>query len=422
MYGSNGTYPHHEEYMKLWKNDIWGKNLLEADSHRSYRPLLAILFKFLVHGTGGLNPTNFRIVSVALHCVATVWVAQLGRHTFGSNTLGFSAAMLFASHPVHVEAVAAVVNLAEAASLIFYIVAYFVYKYATTNQRIHHSSSMVQYVFLFGGQLLQIALWLCLMTISVLFKETGITLCGVIVASSIIQLLSSVRTKCFLDIHRSSDNTTNSTWFARGISVIQSWTTRHVLWIMASFYAVLLYFVFRTALIAPEGSFLSNMSVLVSIDPQRWQQFHSNVGKAYLGESQLIRKAENPFSLLQGEERLFSMMVSFSFHLTHSTQQSSLHTKHSLICFLNQLCFLLHTRYDSIYIFGIFINFCGRLNYVQNMPLIVFPKYPHLQVRKTNSPVTQYMIYSSSNSSTNTNNEMFQILVHIMRYSFMLCC
>ena len=310
MYGSNGTYPHHEEYLKLWRNDIWGKSLLEVDSHRSYRPLLATLFKFLVHCTGGLNPTNFRIVSVALHCVATLWVAQLARHTFGSNTLGFSTAMLFASHPVHVEAVAAVVNLAEAASLIFYIFAYFVYKHATTPKRSNHTRGMFQYVFMIGWQLLQIVLWLFLVTISVLFKETGITLCGVVVACSIIQLLSSVRTNCLLAIHRSFDQNTSSTLFARGMSVIQSWTARHLLWIMACFYAMLLYFVFRTALIAPEGLFLSNLSVLISVDPQRWRQFHSNVGKSYLGESQLIRKAENPFSFLKGQERLLSMMVS----------------------------------------------------------------------------------------------------------------
>ena len=260
------------------------------------------------------------------------------------------------------------------------------------------------------------------MTVSVLLKETGITLCGVVVASSIIQLLSSVRTNCFLAIHRTADNKTRSTWFARGMSVIQSWTTRHLLWVMACFYAMLLYFVFRTALIAPEGSFLSHLSVLLSIDPQRWQQFHSNVGKAYLGESQLIRKAENPFSFLQGEERLWSMMVRHSHPTTQPTsisiQSSSSYVNHhtngfekfDLLSKLVTLPFpLSYSRHRHVVIvstFSLFLStvvaggtlcrICFRLHSHSVLIYRYVMNYRYYQSPSTNHPMTQYMILYST--------------------------
>jgi len=302
----------------LWRNDIWGKHLLEVDSHRSYRPLLATLFKAIVHGCGGgLRPGTFRAVSIALHCAATWAVAHLARHTCGSNTLGLGAAVLFAAHPVHVEAVAAVVNMAEAACLVCCVAAYFVYDTATaghgggggeeeetwpgggSSSSSSSSSSLWGRVGSATLSLLRVALWLLCLTAAVLFKETGITLCGVVVAASGVALLSALR--------RERCASSAAARPAHYLRTCTQWASRHALWVAASFYALLLYFVFRAALVAPDG-FLPTFSVLLSPDPARWRAFRRSVATSYLGESQLIRRAENPFSFLRGQERVLSMM------------------------------------------------------------------------------------------------------------------
>jgi hypothetical protein len=60
----------------LWRNDIWGKDLLAADSHRSYRPLLILLFRVLrsVHD----SPQCIRAVSVELHALVCCALLLLG--------------------------------------------------------------------------------------------------------------------------------------------------------------------------------------------------------------------------------------------------------------------------------------------------------------------------------------------------------
>lgn len=89
-------------YISLWRNDIWGKSLLAIDSHRSYRPLLVTVFKVLRHFFG-LTHSKFAQISVLSHCLATVLLYYTGVVVLGSEMLSFGAAMLFASHPVHVE-------------------------------------------------------------------------------------------------------------------------------------------------------------------------------------------------------------------------------------------------------------------------------------------------------------------------------
>ena len=46
----------------IWTNDIWGKELSAHDSHKSYRPLLMVLFRTLWFISS--EAQNFRQVSV----------------------------------------------------------------------------------------------------------------------------------------------------------------------------------------------------------------------------------------------------------------------------------------------------------------------------------------------------------------------
>jgi hypothetical protein len=268
MYTSNNS-DQSVDYTMLWKHDIWGKNIEALDSHRSYRPLLTSVFKLLVQ-VYGLNTKTFHITSIICHCLATLCVFKLSSIIFGrrNGVLSFGSALLFACHPVHVEAVTAVVNMAEAISLIFYITAYSIYIKSSREKNRDHTSYSHSFLQILQ-KLFFIGWWFIFLTISVLFKETSVTLCGVMVASSSITLLTIVR-KNYLNNRKSSFKTRSMEKFKLNenkekeqkqktiVSIlhlsIKQWLHREFLWVLASFSGLLFYSIFRIILLNPQLS------------------------------------------------------------------------------------------------------------------------------------------------------------------------
>jgi hypothetical protein len=76
-----------------------------------YRPA-ASLFLAVEYWIGGGRPIVFRLVSYVLYAAVAVGVLQLGNRVLGRRAALVSA-LLFAVHPVHVEAVALAVNQGE---------------------------------------------------------------------------------------------------------------------------------------------------------------------------------------------------------------------------------------------------------------------------------------------------------------------
>jgi len=78
----------------------------------AYRPVTTLSFA-LNHALGGLDPLGYHAVNVLLHAAVCVLLAVvLGEITHRPRLAG-TAALLFAAHPVHTEAVASVVGRAE---------------------------------------------------------------------------------------------------------------------------------------------------------------------------------------------------------------------------------------------------------------------------------------------------------------------
>ena len=315
MYGSNGT-DHVSEYAKLWKNDIWGKDMKAVDSHRSYRPLLVTVFKLIVQ-LYGLNPWIFRAVSIFLHSVASIGVFYLSTLIFKSDSLAFGTALLFASHPVHIESVAAVVNMAEAVSLIFSIAAFCIFY--QSSEIISRDTSEDSYLSVKKAisiivQLLLIAVWFGFLSLSLLFKETGITVCGIIVASSGTALLHTIKAAYLVDRGKSLSvkmNGEKSKGLLRtAVSATLRWSFKNVLWLLAALGGVFLYSVFRVILLVPDNPDQLNLlaNLLRYLNINNWGELRSKMATSYLGESRLLRKAENPFSFLKGQEKILSMM------------------------------------------------------------------------------------------------------------------
>ena len=89
----------------VFQHDFWGTPMSSEISHKSYRPLTVLTFRlnYLLHG---LEPWGYHAVNAALHGVVTLLFGFLCKHvTFRHDDLAFLCSGLFATHPVHTEAV-----------------------------------------------------------------------------------------------------------------------------------------------------------------------------------------------------------------------------------------------------------------------------------------------------------------------------
>lgn len=88
----------------LW-HDFWGDDLSHYKSHKSFRPLSTASFKLNYH-LHQLNVTGYHLVNVILNALVCYLFVQVCELVFHGGGWGPGlAGLLFASHPVHTEAV-----------------------------------------------------------------------------------------------------------------------------------------------------------------------------------------------------------------------------------------------------------------------------------------------------------------------------
>lgn len=77
-----------------------------------WRPVVSLSYavQWWLHG-GQAWP--FHLLNLVLHAIVCLLVAKLGQRLSGSNGVGLMAGLLFAAHPIHVEAVTGIVGRAE---------------------------------------------------------------------------------------------------------------------------------------------------------------------------------------------------------------------------------------------------------------------------------------------------------------------
>ncbi|KAJ1633862.1 hypothetical protein T492DRAFT_1142489 [Pavlovales sp. CCMP2436] len=111
-----GRFPDAQAWWReLWRRDFWGGLLDSPTSHKSFRPVVTASLRLGVwlHGE---QPRPLYLLNAGLHCAAVALVAVLiARLSSAGRSDGAPAmaAMWFAAHPVHVEAVCNIVNRAE---------------------------------------------------------------------------------------------------------------------------------------------------------------------------------------------------------------------------------------------------------------------------------------------------------------------
>ncbi|XP_061109102.1 protein O-mannosyl-transferase TMTC2 [Conger conger] len=113
-------------WTNIFYNDFWGTLLTHSGSHKSYRPLCTLSFR-LDHALGGLEPWGYHLVNISLHAVVTGLFARLSRLLLGGGRWTLAAGLLFASHPVHTEAVAGVVGRADLGAGLFFLLSLLCY-------------------------------------------------------------------------------------------------------------------------------------------------------------------------------------------------------------------------------------------------------------------------------------------------------
>ena len=115
---NNKDVQHGAALAPVWTNDFWGKGLQMHDSHKSYRPLTILSFRFHTWWRQGEpRPADFHAANALLHALVCGCVAELAARTCGVRSGGrriaLLSSLLFAAHPIHVEAVTGTVGRAE---------------------------------------------------------------------------------------------------------------------------------------------------------------------------------------------------------------------------------------------------------------------------------------------------------------------
>lgn len=101
----------------IWLSDWWqpqtaADQIAERQRDRLYRPLTMFSFAlgYALHGPAAWG---FHAVNVALHALATALVGAVAHRWVADRIVALAAALVFAVHPIHAEAVANIVGRAE---------------------------------------------------------------------------------------------------------------------------------------------------------------------------------------------------------------------------------------------------------------------------------------------------------------------
>lgn len=123
----------HTPLKNVFLNDFWGTPMYKEQSHKSYRPLCVLTFRwnYLIHQ---LEPMGYHLVNMILHGVVCLLYFRMCS-MFLPETSSFVAALLFSVHPVHTEAVTGVVGRAETLSSVYFLASFMFYIKSTRRKR-----------------------------------------------------------------------------------------------------------------------------------------------------------------------------------------------------------------------------------------------------------------------------------------------
>ena len=163
----------------LFMNDFWGIPLQSNESHKSYRPVTVLTFRwnYLI---GGLNPIGYHVINILLHSSVSVLFLHVCTRIFHgyissqTSSLSLLCGLFFAVHPIHTEAVANVVGRADVLCALFYLLAFLSYINCFSNGS---SSEGNKRPSKYSKLWLASCIFWCIL--SLFSKEQGVTVLGV---------------------------------------------------------------------------------------------------------------------------------------------------------------------------------------------------------------------------------------------------
>merc|ERR1712062_553879 len=142
----------HSPITNIFRHDFWGTDMEKEHSHKSYRPLTVLTFRFN-YWLHQLQPMGYHALNVILHATVCVlyhkmvsdllqsthfpilnlsqqswWTSFLINDIHEFSLVSMMSTFFFAIHPIHTEAVTGVVGRAELLSSIFFILTILAYQ------------------------------------------------------------------------------------------------------------------------------------------------------------------------------------------------------------------------------------------------------------------------------------------------------
>jgi hypothetical protein len=118
--------------------EYWTKDYFLGGADNLYRPIVSLSYALQakLHGTGDGAAWAFHLVNWLLHAAVSACVAELTRRMTRSITIATIAGLLFAVHPIHVEAVANIIGRAELMCALGVLGALILFFAPLTNRRV----------------------------------------------------------------------------------------------------------------------------------------------------------------------------------------------------------------------------------------------------------------------------------------------
>lgn len=121
----NNPYIHSPRYLgKIFSTNVWSFIGPEGTSNY-YRPLMHVI-NMITYGLFGLRPAAYHMTSILFHVGCCLMVYWIGRRLF-SEQAALLAALFFAVHPIHTEAVAWIASVADPACGFFFLLSFYLY-------------------------------------------------------------------------------------------------------------------------------------------------------------------------------------------------------------------------------------------------------------------------------------------------------
>lgn len=180
--------PQRSSLYDVWQNNFWGQKMASPTAqHASYRPITTLTFRANAW-FHGMNPWGFHVINVVLHSIASLLFYFVAAMVHGVDTpkvVSLLAALLFAVHPVHSEAVANIVGRSEILSCIFMFAAFLCYGRGCQGKSTNYLWMLLCYAFT---------------SVAVLCKEQGITIAVVCIVYDIMCVAQDDPLKLFLEL------------------------------------------------------------------------------------------------------------------------------------------------------------------------------------------------------------------------------